>query len=132
MAYLEFDEFPDLIEYYTTIGNGTLLKEDYTTIRECTILKGIEHFMYLTQSYFSDDTPNQILHIMSTLLLFSKRFYTTDTILPVVFLYSLRSINSATRTLQLKHNNQTGSTLVLWTILLPLLQVQNSLEVLVF
>ena len=132
MAYLGFDEFPDLIEYYTTIGNGTLLKEDCTTIRECTILKGIEHFMYLTQSYFSDDTPNQILHIMSTLLLFSKRFYTTDTILPVVSLYSLRSINSTTQTLQLKHNNQTGSTLVLWTILLPLLQVQNSLEVLVF
>ena len=33
--------------------------------------------MYLTQSYFSDDTPNQILHIMSTLILRSKRFYTT-------------------------------------------------------
>ena len=27
------------------------------------------------------------------------------------------------QTLQLKHNNQTGRTLVLWTILLPLLQV---------
>ena len=38
MAYLEFDEFPDLIKYYTTIGNGTLLKEEY-----------IEHFLYLTQ-----------------------------------------------------------------------------------
>ena len=25
MAYLEFDKFPDLIEYYTTTGNGTLL-----------------------------------------------------------------------------------------------------------
>ena len=36
------------------------------------------------------------------------------------------------QTLQLKCNNQTGSTLVLWTILLQLLQVQNSLEVLVF
>ena len=33
MAYLEFDEFPDLIEYYTTIGNGTLLKQKYTTIK---------------------------------------------------------------------------------------------------
>ena len=77
MAYLEFYEFPDLIKYYTTIGNGTLLKDGYTTIKECTLLRDIEHFMYLTQSYFSDNTPNQILHIMSTLLLWSKRFYTT-------------------------------------------------------
>ena len=77
MAYLEFDKFPDLIEYYTTIGNCTLLKEEYTAIKECTLLKDIEHFLYLTQSYFLDNTPNQILHIMSTLLLWSKRFYTT-------------------------------------------------------
>ena len=77
MAYQEFDEFPDLIEYYTTIGNGTLLKEDYTTIKECTLLKDIEQFLYLTQSYFSDDTPNQILHLMITLILWSKTFYTT-------------------------------------------------------
>ena len=55
MAYLEFNEFPDLIEYYTTIGNGTLLKQKYTTIKQCTLLKDIEHFRYLTQSYFSDD-----------------------------------------------------------------------------
>ena len=77
MAYLEFNEFPDLIEYYTKIGNGTLLKEEYTTIKECTLLKDIEHFMYLTQSYFSDDTPNQLLHIMSTLLMWLKIFCTT-------------------------------------------------------
>ena len=77
MAYLDFEEFPDLIKYYTTIGNGTLLKEKYTTIKECTLLKDIEHFMYLTQSYFLDNTPNQILHTMSTLLSWSKRFYTT-------------------------------------------------------
>ena len=32
MAYLDFMKFPDLIEYYTTIGNGTLLKEEYTTM----------------------------------------------------------------------------------------------------
>ena len=37
-----------------------------------------------------------------------------------------------TQTSQLKYNNQTGSTLVLQTALLPLLQVQNRLEVLVF
>ena len=52
MAYLEFNKFRNLIEYYTTIGNGTLLKEEYTTIKECTLLKDIKHFMYLTQSYF--------------------------------------------------------------------------------
>ena len=72
MAYLEFDEFSNLIEYYDTIGNGTLLKEGYTTINECTQLKDIEHFMYLTQLYFSENTPNQILHIMSTPLSWSK------------------------------------------------------------
>ena len=77
MAYLEFDKFPYLIGYYTNIGIGTILKEQYTTIKECTLLKDIEHFMYLTKSYFSDNTPNQILHIMSTLLLWSKRLYTT-------------------------------------------------------
>ena len=77
MAYLEFDKFPNLIKYYTTIGNGTILKEDYTTIKECTLLQDIEYFMYLTQQYFSEDTPNQILHILSTLLLCSKVFYTT-------------------------------------------------------
>ena len=77
MAYLEFDKFPDLFEYYTTIGNGTLIKEEYTTIKECTLLKDIEHFMYLTQLYFLDNTPNQIIPIVSTLLIWLKRFNTT-------------------------------------------------------
>ena len=36
------------------------------------------------------------------------------------------------QTSQIKHNNQTGSTLQLQTTLLPLLQVQKRLEVLVF
>ena len=87
MAYQEFDEFPDLIEYYTTIGNGTLLKEEYTTIKECTLLKDIEHFLYLTQSYFSDDTPNQILHLMGTLISWSKTFYTTIGQYPTLYDY---------------------------------------------
>ena len=77
MAYLEFDKFPNLIEYNTTIGNGRLLEQKYTTMKECTLLKDIEHFMYLTQSYFLDNTPNQILHSISTLLSWSKRFHTT-------------------------------------------------------
>ena len=94
MAYQEFDEFPNLIEFYTTIGNGTLLKEEYTllkeeytTIKECTLLKDIEHFLYLTQSYFSDDTPNRILHLMSTLISWSKTFYTTTGQYPTLYNY---------------------------------------------
>ena len=59
MAHQEFNKFPDLIEYYTTIGNGTILTEEYTTIKECPLLKDIEHFLYLTQSYFFDNTPNE-------------------------------------------------------------------------
>ena len=69
MVYQEFDEFPNLIKYFTTIGNGTLHKEEYTTTKEFTLLKDIRHFLYLTQLYFSDDTPNQILHLMGTLIL---------------------------------------------------------------
>ena len=60
MDYLDFKEFPNLIEYYTTIGNGTLLKEEYTTIKDCKLLEDMKHFMYLTQLYFLDNTPNQI------------------------------------------------------------------------
>ena len=59
MAYQGFNEFPNLIEYYTTIGTRTLLKEEYNTIKECTLLKDITHFLYLTQSYFSDNTPTK-------------------------------------------------------------------------
>ena len=70
MAYQEFGEFPDLIEYYATIRKGTLLKEEYTTIKECTLVLNIKHFLNLTQSYFSDNTPNQILHLMSPLIWF--------------------------------------------------------------
>ena len=87
MAYQEFNKYPDLIEYYTTIGNGTLLKEEYTTIKECTLLKDIEHFLYLTQSYFLDNTPNQILHLMGTLILGLKTFYTTIGQYPTLYDY---------------------------------------------
>ena len=87
MAYQELDKFPDSIEYNTTIGNGTLLKEEYTTIKECTLLEDIEHFLYLTQSYFLDDTPNQILHLMGTLILWSKTFYTTIGQYPTLYDY---------------------------------------------
>ena len=60
MASLEFKEFPNLIECYTTIGNGRILKEDYTTIENCTLFKDIKNFMCLTQPSFLEDTPNQI------------------------------------------------------------------------
>ena len=87
MAYQEFDKFPDLIEYYTTIGNGTLHKEEYTTIKESTLLKEMQHFLYLTQSYFSNDTHNQILHLMITLISWSKTFYTTTGQYPTLYDY---------------------------------------------
>ena len=74
MAYLDFEEFPDLIKYYTTIANGTLLNEEHNTMENGTLFKDIDNFMYLTQQYFKEDTPNQILHMLSTLLLWSKTF----------------------------------------------------------
>ena len=77
MAYLDFEEFPNLIKYYATIGNDTLFKEEYTTIKECTLIKDIKDFMHLTQLYFLDNTPNKILQISSTLLSWSKQYYTT-------------------------------------------------------
>ena len=77
MASIEFEEFPKLIKYYTTIGNGPVLKEEYTTMEICTLLKDVKYFMYLTRPYFSEDTPNQILHILSTLLLWLKMLYAT-------------------------------------------------------
>ena len=67
-----------------------------------------------------------------TSLLASQVASPSDTILPVISLFSLRSNNSMMQTSQLKCNNRTESTLVFWTTLLPLLQVQNRLEVLVF
>ena len=75
-GYLDFMEFPNLTEYCTTIGNTTLLKKECTTIENFTLLNDI-NFMYLTQSYFSEDTPIQILHMLSTLILWLKTFYTT-------------------------------------------------------
>ena len=69
---LVLGEFPNLIEYYTTVGNGTLLKEAYTTFENHRLLKDIDNLMYHSQLNFSEDTPKQILHILSTLILWSK------------------------------------------------------------
>ena len=77
MTNLGFREFPDLIEYYTTIGTGTILKGEYTTIENFTLLKDINNLMYLTQPNFLEDIPNQILHMVSRLILLSKTFCIT-------------------------------------------------------
>ena len=53
MANLEFEEIPKLIKYYTTIGNGILLKEEY-------ILWKIVH--YLRTSKILCTLPNWISH----------------------------------------------------------------------
>ena len=71
---LGFREFPNVIKYYTIIGNGTLLKEEDTTTGNCTLLKDIDYLMHLNQPHFSEDMPNQILHMLSTLILWLKRF----------------------------------------------------------
>ena len=55
-----------------------------------------------------------------------------DTILPFVSLFSLRSNNSTTETLQLQTQQSNRKHSGDLTILLPLLQVLNSLEVLVY
>ena len=72
VAYLDFSKFPDHIEYYNTIGSGALLKEEYTTIENFTLTKDIDNLMYLTQLNVSEDTPNQILCMLSTLILWWK------------------------------------------------------------
>ena len=60
MAYLDFMEFPNLIKSYTTIGNGGLLKKEYTTRENHTLIKDIKYLIYNTQLNFLEDTPNQI------------------------------------------------------------------------
>ena len=55
-----------------------------------------------------------------------------DTILSVVSLFLLRSNNSTTQTSQQQMQQSNRIHSGAWTILLPLLQVLNSLEVLVF
>ena len=85
MAYHGFREFPNLIEYHTIIGNGTLLKEEYTTMENCTLLKDLDNLMYFTQLNFLEDTPNQIPDMLSTLVLWSKTFYTTISHYPTLY-----------------------------------------------
>ena len=78
MAYHCFREFPNLIKYYTSIGNGTQLKEEYNTIGNHTLLQDINNLEYIPQPKFSEDTPNQILNMLSTLIKWLRSFYTTN------------------------------------------------------
>ena len=71
-SWIDFAEFPNLIKYYTSIGNSTLFKKEYNSIENCALLKDIDNLMYQTQLNFSDDTPNQILRMLSTQILWSK------------------------------------------------------------
>ena len=50
---------------------------EYTTIENHTQLNDIKTLMYPTQLTFSEDTPNEILHMLSTVILRLKTFYTT-------------------------------------------------------
>ena len=78
MAHLDFMEFPDLIKYYTPIGNGTLLKEECNTIENHTLLKDMSYLIYLTQPYFLEDTPNQIpTHVEYTNIVVKINFILT-------------------------------------------------------
>ena len=48
MAYLDFTEFPNLIKYYATIGIGTLLKGEYTTMENCAVHLLLHHHQLKT------------------------------------------------------------------------------------
>ena len=50
--------------YYITIGNFTLLQN-------------FDYLVHITQLIFLEETLYQIMHMLSTLLLWSKNFYTT-------------------------------------------------------
>ena len=45
-----FREFPDLIEYYTTMRNGTIPKDESTTIENHTLILDVHYF---------ENLPNQ-------------------------------------------------------------------------
>ena len=59
-----FEELPNLIKYYAITGKHTLDKD-------------LDYLEHITKSNFQEETPYQIMHMMSTLLLWTKLFYTT-------------------------------------------------------
>ena len=56
----------------TLLLETVLLKKEYTNIENHTLIKDINNFMYLAQLNFSEDTPNQFMHMWSTLILSNK------------------------------------------------------------
>ena len=59
MANHGFGEFPNLIKYYTTIGNGTLLKEEYTTTNNHTLHNDKKIYVpYQTEFLRGHSQPN--------------------------------------------------------------------------
>ena len=74
LGYHGFRELLNLIEYYNTIINCTILKDEYNTIKIVHYLWTLtyDYLVYITQPKFREDTPNQILHVWSTLIMWSK------------------------------------------------------------
>ena len=76
---------------FVTLSNTTLLLEIVQNLRKstlplnCTHCKDIDNFMYHIQLKFLEDTPNQILHILITLILWLKSFYTTISQYPTLY-----------------------------------------------
>ena len=84
LAYLE-DQWSEVLSHgclililknFLTLLNNTqctvidtLLNQEYITIENHRLLNNIKNFTYLTLPYFLEDIPNQILHMLSTLIL---------------------------------------------------------------
>ena len=69
MAYHEFKEFPDLIKYYTTTVNCTLLKEECTAMENCTLLRDIKILCTLPNHISWKILPTKFYTLNTTLLL---------------------------------------------------------------
>ena len=56
MVYLDFEEFPNLNEYYTTIGIGTLLKESTIQSKNVHYLRTL-NILFTFPNCISQTTP---------------------------------------------------------------------------
>ena len=74
---LNSKNFQKLIEYYTAVGNRTLIKEEYTAIKESTLLNDIKIFYvpYPTVFQGGHSQPNPAHIVYTTIVV--KNFYTT-------------------------------------------------------
>ena len=66
MAYIEFDKFPSLTEYYTSIGNGALLKEKYNTIKNFTLLRTSKILCTIPTTFLGGHSQPNPTHIEYT------------------------------------------------------------------